>query len=147
MRRQQFLVDARFVIITLQVRGRRELDQVLVANRIPDQQAEMMINVASTAGRFLFASAAGRDINFAADNGFDTLFACRLVKVNDAVHGAVVGDGQRGEFQFMGFVHQPVQTAGAIEQRILGVKMEMNKVRVRHEHNLTFTPEDTKSQS
>ena len=44
----------------------------------------------------------------------------------------MVGDGQRGEFQFMRLVHQPVQPAGAIEQRILGVQMQMNKVRVRH---------------
>jgi hypothetical protein len=47
----------------------------------------------------------------------------------------------------MGLVHQPVQPAGAIEQRILGVQMEMNKVRVRHEDSLTFHREDTKTQS
>jgi hypothetical protein len=32
----------------------------------------------------------------------------------------------------MGFVHEPVQTTSPIEQRVLGVQMEMNKVRVRH---------------
>ena len=48
----------------------------------------------------------------------------------------MVGDGERGEFQLMRLVHQPVQPAGAIEQRILGVQMEMNKVRVRHAVNL-----------
>jgi len=59
----------------------------------------------------------------------------------------VVGDGQRGELQFMGLVHQPVQPAGAIEQRILGMEMKMNKVRVRHGHSLAFNPKDTKTQS
>ena len=91
-----------------------------------------MINVAPAAAGFLFQPAARRDIDLAADDGFDAFFARRLVKINDAVHRAVVGDGERGEFQFMGLVHQPVQPAGAIEQRILGVQMEMNKVRVRH---------------
>jgi hypothetical protein len=32
----------------------------------------------------------------------------------------------------MRLVHQPGQPAGAIEQRILGVQMQMNKVRVWH---------------
>jgi len=36
----------------------------------------------------------------------------------------------------MRLVHQPVQTAGAIEQGILGVQMEMNKIGVRHADNL-----------
>ena len=37
-----------------------------------------------------------------------------------------------GEFQVVRFVHQPVQPAGAIEQRILGVQMEMDKIGMRH---------------
>ena len=32
----------------------------------------------------------------------------------------------------MRLVHQPVQTAGAIEQRILGVQVQMDKFGVRH---------------
>jgi hypothetical protein len=32
----------------------------------------------------------------------------------------------------MGFLAKLVQTAGAIEQRILGVQMQMNEVSVRH---------------
>jgi hypothetical protein len=47
----------------------------------------------------------------------------------------------------MRLVHQPVEPAGAIEQRILGVQMKMDKVRVRHEMNLTSNHEDTKTQS
>jgi hypothetical protein len=36
----------------------------------------------------------------------------------------------------MRLLHQSIQTAGAIEQRVLGVEMEMNKIRVRHAANL-----------
>jgi hypothetical protein len=32
----------------------------------------------------------------------------------------------------MGFVHEPVKAAGAIEQGKLGVQMQMNKIGVRH---------------
>ena len=63
------------------------------------------------------------------------------------MHCAVVGDGERGEFQFMRLVHQPVQTAGAIEQGILGVQMQMDKIGVRHGDSLTFHHPDTKTQS
>jgi hypothetical protein len=47
----------------------------------------------------------------------------------------------------MRLVHQPVQTAGTIEQGILGVQMKTNKVRVRHEDSLTSDCQDTKPQS
>jgi hypothetical protein len=36
----------------------------------------------------------------------------------------------------MRLVHQPVQPAGAIEQRILGVQMQMDKIGVRHADKL-----------
>jgi hypothetical protein len=47
----------------------------------------------------------------------------------------------------MRLVHQPIQTAGAIEQGILGVQMQMDKLGVRHGDNLTFHRQDTKTQS
>jgi hypothetical protein len=47
----------------------------------------------------------------------------------------------------MRLVHRPVQPAGAIEQGILGVQMEMDKVRVRHAGSLTSNRQDTKTQS
>ena len=149
VRGENFLVNARLVIIALQMRGGRELDEIFVAGFVLRQQAEMMINVASAAGAagLLFQPAARRDINLAADDRLDALFARRLVKINDAVHRAVVGDGERGKFQLMRLVHQPVQPAGAIEQRILGVQMKMDKVRVRHGNNLTSHRQDTKTQS
>src|SRR5213075_349013 len=39
----------------------------------------------------------------------------------------------------VGLVHEPLETAGAIEQRIFGVQMEMDKFGVRHALNLTLT--------
>ena len=65
---------------------------------------------------FLFQPAPRRNVNLAADDGLDAFLARGLIKLNRPVHCAVVGDGERGEFQFMRLVHQPVQTARAIEQ-------------------------------
>ena len=55
VRGQHFLVNARLVIIALQMRRGGELDEIFVAGLVLCQQAEMMINVASAAGcRFSF---------------------------------------------------------------------------------------------
>ena len=136
VRRQQFLVDARLVVIALQMRRRGELDQVLVAGFILGQQHEVVIDVPSARAGLLLEPAPGRDIDLAADDRLDALLARRLVKINRPVKHAVVGDRQRGELQLVRLVHQPVQTAGAIEQRILGVQMQMNKFGVRHSSTL-----------
>ena len=133
VRFEQFAVNARLVIIAFQVRGSGELDEIFVAGLVLGKQDEMIINVAPATGGFFLETAAGSHVNFAADDGFDAFRARRLVKINRAIHHAVVGDGKRGKFKFVGLVHQPVKPACAIEQRILGVQMQMNKVSVRHE--------------
>ncbi len=56
MLRENFLVDARLVIITLEMRGRGELDQILVAGFIFRQQHEMIVNIASAAAGTFFSS-------------------------------------------------------------------------------------------
>jgi hypothetical protein len=59
----------------------------------------------------------------------------------------VVGDGEGGKPEFVGLLHQLVQTTGAIEQGILGVQVQMNKISVRHDGNLARAKEETKLQS
>jgi hypothetical protein len=49
----------------------------------------------------------------------------------------VVGDRKRAEFQVVSAFGEFVQAASGIEQRILGVKMQMDKIYVRrHGENL-----------
>ena len=137
VRRQQFLVDARLVVIALQVRRGGELDQVLVAGFVLGQQHEVVIHVPPAGAGLLLEPAAGRDIDLAADDRLDAFLARRLVEINRPVKHAVIGDRQRRELQLMRLVHQPVQPASPIEQRILGVQMKMDKFRVRHEQQFT----------
>src|SRR5580704_15542562 len=92
----------------------------------------MVVNLPAAAGGLLVVAAARGDIDFAADDGFDALVAGGLVKINGAIEDAVVGDGKSGELEFVGTLHEPVEPAGAIEQGILGVQVEMDKVSVRH---------------
>ena len=97
VRRQQFLVDARLVVIALQMRRGGELDQVLVAGFILGQQDEVVINVPPARAGLLLEPAPGRDIDLAADDRLDASLARRLVEINRPVKHAVVGDRQRRE--------------------------------------------------
>jgi hypothetical protein len=44
----------------------------------------------------------------------------------------VIRDGKGGELEGVRLLHQTIQPARSIEQRILGVKVEMNEFGVRH---------------
>ena len=127
------------------MRGGGEFGEVPVAGLVLRQQHEVMVNVLPAAGGLLVETAAGRNINLAADNRLDAPVARGLIKINCAAEHAVVGDRERGELQFAGFVHQPIEAAGAIEQRILRVQMQMDKIRVRHGVNLTPAGNDAQA--
>src|SRR6266545_4572441 len=135
--RQNFFVDARLVVIALQMRRGGESDQVLVARLVLRQQDKMMVNVLAAAGRLFVEATAGRNIHLATDDRFDAFVASGLIKIDRAVEHTVVGDREGGKLQFMRLVHQPVEAAGAVEQRILGVQMEVDKIRMRHEARLS----------
>ena len=47
---------------------------------------------------------------------------------DDTVHGAVVGESQSRLAQASGAAHQPLDQAQAVEQRVLGMDMQMDKV-------------------
>src|SRR5688572_25615105 len=96
----------------------------------------MIINIAPAAGGLLLKSAAGRNINFATDDRFDSFLPGGFEKIDGTIQHTVIGDRQRGETQIASLVHQPIEAAGAVEQRILGVQMKMNEVSVRHRTNL-----------
>ena len=65
---------------------------------------------------FALQPRARRDVNFATDDGFDAFGARGLIKFDDPVHRAVIGDGERGEFQLVRPFHQFIQATRAIEQ-------------------------------
>ncbi len=126
---QKLFVDARLIIIALEVRVGNKLDQVFVACFIFGEEDKMMVNVATAAaGRFLFQAAAGSDVDFAAHNGLDPLVARGLVKVDRTIKDPVIGEGDGGKFQFVRLVHQLVEAAGAVEQRVLAVQMKMDEL-------------------
>ena len=134
---ENFFVDARLVIVALEVGVGDEFDEVFVAGFVFGEENEMVVNVFAAGAAFLFETRTGGDVDFAADDGFDVFSAEGLVKIDGAVEDAVVGDGEGAEVQFGGAFGEFVQAASGVEQRILGVKMKMDKIDVRrHGENL-----------
>ena len=136
---EQFLVDARLVVVPLQLRGRGQAHKVLVAGLVPGQKHEMVIGfLAACAGLFLVPTA-GRDVHLAADDRLDILGAGRAVKVDRPEHRPVVGDRKRTKTHLARLVDQAIHAARPIEKGKLGVAMQVNEFRFRHGLNLPAT--------
>ena len=67
--------------------------------------------------------ASGRHIDLAADNRLDARFLRRLIEINDAVHSAVVGNGNGSLPQLLYPMHELFDPAGAIQQAVLRMNM------------------------
>src|SRR5882762_8080670 len=95
-----------------------------------------MINIAGAVAGLLFMPAPWSDVNLTTDNRFDPFVAGLLVEIDCTVKDAMIGQCQCGKFQLMRLFHELIQTARPIEQRVLGVQMQMNKLSMRHGANL-----------
>ena len=68
-------------------------------------------------------AAFGRHIHLTADDGLDALGLAGAVKVNDAVHHAVVSDGAGGLSQLLHHLGQVPDAAGAVQQAVFRMNM------------------------
>ena len=83
--------------------------------------------------RFGFLPAVGlRNVDFTADDGPDALLFCFGIEFDRAEQVAVIGHGDGRHFLLSHHVHQLPNLAGAIEERVVGVAMEVYEGDVRH---------------
>ena len=134
---QQFLVDARFVVVAFHPGIGDHADQVFVAGLVFGQQHQVIVmDLAADALRLAVQTAAGRHISLAADDGLETGALCHFVEIHRAEHDPVISDRHRGEFQFFDAFDQFIQTAGSIQQGELRMNMKMYKISNSHINNL-----------
>ena len=76
----------------------------------------------------LIEAGAGGHIDLAADDGADALLFALLVEIDDTVHDTVIGDGDGGLAQGLGALDQPLDAAGAIEEAVFAVDVQMDKI-------------------
>ena len=65
----------------------------------------------------------GRNVDFTADNRFDAALASRLIKIDDAVHGAVIGYGERIHAESFSRVEEVADTRRAVKEAIFRVNV------------------------
>ena len=136
--RQQLPVDARLVVVALEIRSRGQLEQVLVALRRLSQQRQVVVELVAAvavptavidlaAAHWALEAGVGRHVRLGADDRIDAVGVAGLVEVKDAVHVAVVGDPERRLAILCSRRDQVPDPRRAVEHRVLGVGVEMGE--------------------
>ena len=118
------LADARLAIEPVQRGLRGNPDQVPVALFVLGQHQQVVVVVALARRAVVLVL---RDIKLAAQNRLDPLGLRRIEEVHRAVDIAVVGHGDRLLAERGDAVHELVDVASAVQQRVLGVQMQVRE--------------------
>jgi hypothetical protein len=122
---EQLPVDARLVVVALEVAGRGELDQVRVA--LVRLGEERQVGVA-----LLLRQPVLGDVHLAPEQRLDALLPRLLVQLDRAGKAAVVGERHRRHLQLGRPRGQLGYPAGPVEDRVLGVDVEVDEGRAGH---------------
>jgi hypothetical protein len=118
---QKLPVDARVVIEALQEPHRVEVRQVLPAGVVLGQQHQV---VAAALGA---VEAILGDVGLATEDGLDPVGLRLQVEIERAEEVAVVGHGHLFHAQRQRLGEKLVEANGAVEQAVLGVKMQVRE--------------------
>ena len=118
-------VDGRLAALqALQKAGRGELDEVAVAVVVGGEQRQVV--ALGPGGWALRRRRVVVDqVDLTADDRLDAVLRARLVELDRAVHHAVVGEAEGRLTELRRALGQRVDLAGAVEQRVLGVDVEV----------------------
>ena len=123
---QQIQVHTRFVVKSLCEGPADDLHQIRVSGIVLRQQNEVVIPVLPVA-LLTVKARTGRDIDLAADDRLDARRFRGLIKVNHAVHHAVVGNGRGCHAEFFDTADILGDLVGSVQERILRVDVQMRK--------------------
>ncbi len=123
---QHFHIHPGPVIIALRKTTAYDFHQIGVSRIVFRQQHQMVITV-FPAGQFLVKTGIGRNIYLTAHNRIDTCRFRFLIKINHAVHNAVVGDCGAVHPQFLNPLHIFLYLVGPVQQTVFRMHMQMGK--------------------
>ena len=127
--RHELVRDARLAVVALEVAGRAELDEVVVALGGLGEQRQV---VAPFAARPL--GVVGDHVGLEADHRRDPARRGLAVQLDGAAHDAVVRQRDRRLPHPLHDVQQPVDLAGPVEHRVVRVDVEVDEGRVGGRH-------------
>ena len=111
-------VDARLVVIAVELRVGAYLEQVAVAGLVLSQQQQVVATLVVHRVAACHWPAPAGQVRLDADHRANAGRAAGAEEGNHPVHGAMVGQGQRGLSQRLGALDQLVYPAEAIKQRV-----------------------------
>src|SRR2546428_5996844 len=138
---QASLIGAGAAVIALEEAYRGKLDQVLIADPVLREQDEMRIRGAErrvSGGLLPRMAAAEREVGLEAQNRADLSRFGFGVKRPRAVQVAVIGDRQRVHAERLHPIEQVGDAVGAVEERVLAMRVEMNERHVSVAESAVF---------
>ena len=123
---QHLVIHTRFIIKSLDKTLGDDLHQILIAGIIFRQQNHMIIAILA-ASRLPVKTRSGRHIDLTADDRLDPIFSGCPVKIDHAVHDAVVGNRQTVHPQFLRPGGQFFYFTRCVKQTVLCMHMQMCK--------------------
>ena len=133
---EQLPVDARLVVVALEVAERGELDQVRVPLVRLGEDGQVGVAL-------LLLQAVVGDVDLAADDRLDPLLLRLAVQLDRAGERAVVGERDRRHLQLRGPRGERGDPARPVEDRVLGVDVEMDEGRLGHGEAIVLPGPDT----
>ncbi len=123
--REECLRDARLAIEAVQGGFAGETDEVAVASFVFGEDEEVVVLVFVERGAVVVVLA---DVEFAAEDRLDGLLLHGVEEVDCAKDVAMVGHGGGGLADFAEVAGEFVDIAGAVEERVVGVKMKVGEL-------------------
>ena len=135
---EELAVDARLVVVAVEVGVGEEPAQVPVADEVLGQEDE--VERLRVGLPLAVAHGPPGDVGLDADDRLDPLGLRGLVEGDGAVEGAVVGQGEGIEAQPLRLVDEIADPAEAVEERELGVDVEVGEVVGGERHGGSMVP-------
>ena len=123
---EKFFADARLAIEAVQRGLAGKSNEVFIARFVfgEDEHVVVLGVGVGLAAMILFLA----DIELAAEDGLQVALLHGVEEVDGAVDIAVVGDGGRGLPDLFEMLGELVYVAGAVEERVIGVQMEVGEL-------------------
>ena len=122
---KQIQIDTGFPVKAVQKRLRDHIAQIFIAPSILAQQDQVIRVIVHAVDPIAHLSPG--DINLTANDGLDPGGFGGFVKINTAVHHAMVCNGNGVLPQLLYPVHHPVNPAGTVQETVFCMHVQMNK--------------------